>query len=262
MTRWRSTNGALLERRAAGVLRTAHGGAAWAAGPNTAEALRAALAVRPDYVELDVHVTRDGELLLWHDEHIVTPAGAFAIAAHPLADLLALPTPDGTLMTLPQALEEARGRSGVMIDLKAPDLYAPLIATLDTLDVHDALVCGGYVDTLLALKARRPDLPVSLTPDAAAYASFGVTLRRLGSLDAVTVYWRTVDAAMVEAAHALGVMVLAWTVDHPPVAAHLLALGVDGLTSNSPAVLSALRRHPAPGPGTDPRLLVPGYLES
>ena len=46
---------------------------------------------------------------------------------------------------------------------------------------------------------------------------------------------------MMEHAHALGVMVLAWTVDHQVVADHLLALGVDGLTGNNMVLLRALR---------------------
>ncbi|PNY81445.1 glycerophosphodiester phosphodiesterase [Deinococcus koreensis] len=238
---WRSVDPFLLARRGAGVLATAHGGAAWVAGPNTLEALRAALDAEVDYVELDVHLTRDGQLLLWHDPQIVTPDGAVRIAGAPLAELRRLPTPDGTLITLPEALEEARGRSGIMIDLKAPELEDALHATLSRLERLDALVCGGYLDTLMALKARLPALPVSLTPDEPTYRSFAATLRRLEALDAVTVDWRTVNRTMVDDAHALGVMVLAWTVDHPPVAAHLLALGVDGLTGNNMALLRGLR---------------------
>lgn len=242
MRPWRATNPTLLERRAAGVLATAHGGASWAAGPNTLEALRAALEVRPDYVELDVHLTRDGQLLLWHDKHIVTPDGAFGIADHVLQELRHLPTPDGIVITLLEAIEEARGVSGIMIDLKAPGLQDALHDTLVRQVFGDAIVCGGHLNTLLCLKTRQPDLAVSFTPNPETYRTFAASLRHLHTLDAVTVYWRTVDARMVEAAHALGVMVLAWTVDHAPVADHLMELGVDGVTGNNMDVLKKLRR--------------------
>lgn len=242
MTAWRATNPTLLERRAAGMLATAHGGASWAAGPNTLEALRAALEIRPDYIELDVHLTRDGQLLLWHDDHIVTPAGAFGIAQHTLAELRTLPTPDGTVITLPEAIEEARGAGGIMIDLKAPGQQDALHAALTRQAFGDVIVCGGYLETLLDLKARQSSLTVSLTPDAATYRALPATLARLDTLDAVTVYWRTVDTRMVEALHELGVLVLAWTVDHAPVADHLVGLGVDGLTGNNMDVLRGLRR--------------------
>ncbi|THF86754.1 glycerophosphodiester phosphodiesterase [Deinococcus sp. KSM4-11] len=258
----RTTNPYLIERRAAGVLTTAHGGASWAAGPNTLEALRAALEIQPDYVELDVHLTRDGQLLLWHDGHIVTPDGGHAIADHTLAELRTLSTPDGTVITLHEAAEEVRGVSGLLIDLKAPALQDALLDFITAQRVEDVIVCGGYVDTLLALKAGRPGVAVSLTPDAETYRTLASSLRHLHTLDAVTVYWRTVNRAMVDAAHALGVLLLAWTVDHGPVAEHLLALGVDGLTSNNMSLLRALKRRDAQASAGDPRLTVPGFPES
>lgn len=238
---WRTHNTYLLERRGRGVLRTAHAGDSRAAGPNTLEAIRAALAIKPDYIELDVHLTRDGELLLWHDEHIITPEGAFAIREHPLSTLKRLPTPDGTVITLPRAIEELRGHCGAMIDLKAPHLEDALLEMLERLNFDEAIVCGGYLDTLLTMKRARPTLAVSLTPDEVTYLNFRATLERLPELDAMTVYWRTVDHRMLDAAHEIGVLLLAWTVDHLLVAEHLLKLGVDGLTSNNMNLLNASR---------------------
>jgi len=61
-------------------------------------------------------------------------------------------------------------------------------------------------------------------------------------LDALTVYWRTVGAPMVNLTRACGVLLLAWTVDHPHLAQNLLEVGVSGITSNSLEVLTGLAR--------------------
>ncbi|WP_424952622.1 glycerophosphodiester phosphodiesterase [Deinococcus sp.] len=232
----------LLERQRAGVLRTAHGGASRAAPDNTLEAIAAALHTQLDFVELDVHLTRDGELLLWHDPQLVTPDGLFEIAGHTLAELRALPLIGGTLATLPQATELLRGHCGVMIDLKAPALERPIAQALRASDFWDVVVCGGYLETLARLKAELPQLGVSLTPNLPFYREPAAHLPQLPFLDALTVYWRAVGPALMRAAQQHGVLVLAWTVDHPPAAAHLLAQGVHGLTSNNLALLEGVRR--------------------
>lgn len=232
----------LLERHHQGVVRTAHGGASRVAPDNTLEAVTAALQVEPDLVEVDVHLTKDGELLLWHDDRMVTPDGLFEIAGHTLAELRSLDLIDGTLITLPQAIELVHGRSGLMIDLKAPALEEPIAQALRASRFLDVVVCGGYLKTLERLKLEWPQLGVSLTPELPFYLSPTASLEALPFLDAVTVYWRTVGPALMQAAQQNGVLVLAWTVDHPHIAAYLLAQGVHGLTSNNMALLKGVRQ--------------------
>ncbi|MDD4448559.1 MAG: glycerophosphodiester phosphodiesterase family protein, partial [Methanothrix sp.] len=47
-----------------------HRGAAASAAENTLEGIRAAALCKADYVELDVRLSRDGELVLMHDERV------------------------------------------------------------------------------------------------------------------------------------------------------------------------------------------------
>ncbi len=231
----------LLDRHAGGVLRTAHRGAPRLAPDNTLEAIQAAASFPVDFIEVDVHRTRDGQLLLWHDAHLVTPEGAHEIAALTVAEARALGLPDGTLATLPEAIEVARGRTGLMIDLKAPDLHEPIIAALKGANYFDALVCGDYDDTLARVKAALLDVAASRTPDAAYHRDLPARLAAQPHLDALTVYWRTVGSDLMAAARAAGVLVLAWTVDHRHIADHVLSAGAHGITSNDVGLLAGLR---------------------
>ncbi|BDP44474.1 glycerophosphoryl diester phosphodiesterase (plasmid) [Deinococcus aetherius] len=237
----RTTAPYLLERLAGGVLRTAHRGAPRLAPDNTLEAVRAATAFPVDFVEVDVHLTADGHLLLWHDDALITPGGLFPIREHSLAELRALGLPDGTLATLPEAVETVRGHCGLMIDLKAPDLHSAVERDVRAAGFDDVLVCGGFADSLAYLEAALPNVAVSLTPDGAEYRDLAGVLTRQPHLDALTVYWRVVGPRLMNAAREVGALVLAWTVDHPHIADHVLAQGVHGLTSNNHELLTSLR---------------------
>lgn len=240
---WRTRAPFVLERLAGGTLRTAHRGASRLAPDNTLEAIEAARHFDLDFVEVDAHRTRDGQVLLWHDAHLVTPDGMFEIAAHTLADLRSLELPDGVLATLPEAIEVLRGHCGIMIDLKAPALHEVLARDLSRAEFREVLVCGEYDDTLARLKHDVPDIAVSLTPSAAQYPDLAAVLADRPHLDALTVYWRTIGPRLMTAARGAGTLVLAWTVDHAHLARHVLRQGVHGVTSNDVELLAALREN-------------------
>lgn len=237
-----ATSPYLLERRAAGPLRTAHRGAPRLAPDNTLESILAAAEYPLDFIEVDVHLTRDGHLLLWHDEQFITPDGAYPIASHDLAELRVLKVPDGTLATLPEAIEAVQGRAGLMIDLKVPELHREIEQALRFSAFTDALVCGGYDESLARLKTALPNIAVSRTPDALYHQSLPHRLATEPYLDAITVYWRTVGPQLVAVAGQAGVLVLAWTVDYLHFAQQVLEAGADGITSNDVEMLGSLVR--------------------
>lgn len=104
------------------------------AAENTLDGIDACVARGVDMVEVDVRTTRDGELVLMHDETVDrTTDGHGAVAQLRAAQVLALrnrPLGGGTRAapgtrhppTLAQALEHARGRILVNLDVKAADL--------------------------------------------------------------------------------------------------------------------------------------------
>ncbi|WP_337833256.1 glycerophosphodiester phosphodiesterase [Desulfotignum balticum] len=64
-------------------------------------------------------------------------------------------------------------------------------------------------------------------------------------------YYKIIDAEMIEQAHRSGLEILCWTVDDPVKARQLIDLGVTGITTNRPAWLkSNVTRGFHGGPGT------------
>jgi glycerophosphoryl diester phosphodiesterase len=199
-------------------------------------------------VEVDVHATADGELVLWHDDALPAPEGPLPLAATPLATLRRVDVGGGErVITLAEGLEVVRGRAALLIDLKADGLAEPIVATVRRLGFAPAVVCGGYAESLRAIKALEPTIGTSLTLGRGWERAYSPdAIERVGA-DAVTTDWRILDPALLARLHARGLAVLAWTVDDPATMRRLLDLGVDGLTSNRPDLLLAAARGGAQG---------------
>lgn len=229
----------------------AHRGASRVAPENTLEAFARAVALGADGVELDVHRTSDGGLVVHHDPD----AGELGLLAErSLVDVRAgLPH----LPTLAEALDVCAGllvnveiknlpgSPGHDPDEQAADAVTALVAARGHRD--DVLVSSfgiGAIDRVHELDARVPTgllTIVGFDPIEAlaraherGHRSVHPDVRSLGG---------TVVLELVELAHALGIAIYPWTVDDPDEIRRLAAAEVDGVITNVPDVaLAALGR--------------------
>ncbi len=232
----------LRERLAAGRwLRTAHGGAPYAALSNTAGAIEAAAALGVDVIEVDVRATADGRLVLWHDEDVVVGERHLPIAATPLDTLRALDLGDGVrVLELREVAGLVGDRATLMLDLKEDGLEHGIVEALRDNSFEPVVVCGHYWHSMREIKRQVPETAVSLTLDRSWQDRYGPALIERLDTAAVTVDWRVLDPALAGRCHARGLAVLAWTVDEPELMRRVLALGADGLTSNRPDLFAAV----------------------
>lgn len=226
---------------AARWLRTAHRGCPRVAPGNSPRAIAAAAALGVDLIEVDLHRTADDHLVLWHDDDLPAPGRKLPIARTTLAALRAVDLGGGErIATLAEGMDLARGRAGLMIDLKAGGLARDLVATARRCDFAPIVACGHYWGSLRRIKLLDPAIGVAFTLHRTWRRPLGAIQIERGHADAVTVNWRIIDQQLVRRYHACGVAVLAWTVDDPAQMRRLLALGVDGLTSNRADLFAAV----------------------
>ena len=243
----------------------AHRGGADEAPENTLEAFGAAVALGFRYLETDVHLTRDGVLVAFHDDRldrVTNGRGAIAdlaIAEVEAADAGHRFSPDGG-RTFPfrdrgvrvPRLEDVLSRwpqCRVNIDPKTDACVAPLVAVIDRLDAWERVCFGSFSDRRLQRIRRlgRGRACTSMGPRAAAVARLAAAagwMPRLGA-DCVQVPLRhariaIVTARFVRAAHRARLPVHVWTVDDEPTMQRLLDLGVDGIMTNRPRLLRAV----------------------
>ena len=213
-------------------LAIAHRGASARELENSLAAFRAALALGADAVELDIHATADGALVVHHDDAIEGRAIARRTLAqlreHPLSNSEPLPTLDEALdVILPGML------AFVEVKALAPAFDAALFRAIDRTARQTRVRVHGFDHRIIRrLSAARPDLSFG-----ALSASYPIhEVRMIQDAGAVALWQEAdlVDEDLVAEVHAAGGVVYEWTVDDPGVMHSLLALGVDGLCSNHP----------------------------
>lgn len=155
----------------------AHRGSTFFAPENTLSAVRSAIALGVDLVEVDVRSTVDGVLVLMHDAEVDrTTDGSGAVSDLTLAELqaLTLVTPETApaaadlscerVPTFADLLELCRGRIDVMVDAKAsPPAMAEAIAAAGMID--QAILLDD-ASNLEAARAAVPGVRIMVRPQA------------------------------------------------------------------------------------------------
>ena len=228
----------------------AHRGASTYAPENTFAAFDLALQMGAHHLELDVQMSRDGHLVVIHDDRLDrTTDGAGTVAEHTLAQLQALDAgvwfgaqfAGQRIPTLEALLARYRGRAHLHVEIKGKTAgLSERTADLIRLSgwAPDVTLTSFQIDKLEALRAHAPELPA------------GWLLRQID--DAVIDRARTlclvqlcpkadiVTPQLVERLRAAGFVVRAWGVAHEDLMRNMVEVGVDGMTVNFPNKLLAL----------------------
>jgi glycerophosphoryl diester phosphodiesterase len=212
----------------------AHRGASMDHLENTLPAFVGALDQGADWVELDVHLAADGELVVHHDHAY---ADGRVIAETPSEH-----RPD-TVPLLSEALDACVGM-GVNIELKVDQHGTDLAARVVEL-VAERRSAGVDQELLLSsFDERTLDLAHALDPGLAfAQLLFDLSedpaaVERAAERGAVAINpWDPfVDHELMERCRSLGLAVNPWTVDDRDRIVELAVLGVDGIITNTPAL--------------------------
>jgi glycerophosphoryl diester phosphodiesterase len=212
-------------------------------------AFRAALEAGADGLELDVHLSRDGYVVVMHDEAVDrTTNGHGLLAKMSLRNLQALdagrwfalrfsgePVP-----TLDEVLAEFAGQ--IQLNLEVKETAAGL-TVLDLVSGYPAVevVLSSFERPLLrALRRADPEVPLAvLTEDNDWHRALALA----EDLRAVAFHPRVdkITRPMLQRCCELGLPVHAWTVDDPRQARRLFRTGVNGVFTNDPVkIRSAL----------------------
>jgi glycerophosphoryl diester phosphodiesterase len=217
------------------TLVVAHRGASGDERENTLPAFERAIEVGADYVELDVQASSDGVLVVFHDLNL----GRLTPLRGPLRRRRSAELREVGIPTLDEALELARGRIGVMAELKSAYLYRRhdlVRRTVALLGPEDVAVSFER-SALQEARCARPELRVlqhvgvGVSARAAAAYAWGV-----GFADG-----RVTSRGLDRAASA-GLKRFVYTVNDVRRMRELVDAGVDGIFTDRPARLRAVLR--------------------
>lgn len=233
-----------------GPLAIAHRGGAHLGPENTLAAFAMSTALGLRYIESDIRLTADGELVCFHDEMLDRcTTGTGRIGAVTSARLRSRVRVGGTepIPTLGEALD-AFPEACFTVDLKEQAAIAPMARLLQRRDYAERVcVAGAWDGWLQLLASQAPHVRTALgwrslvaliaaskaglqPPASVVSGRFAHVPMRLGRLPIHS-------AALIRRARRLGVRVVVWTVDDPETMHELFDMGVDGVITDRPDIL-------------------------
>ncbi|GAB3797047.1 hypothetical protein GCM10028798_07700 [Humibacter antri] len=201
---------------------------------NTLPAIRSAIASGAGFVEIDVRVTRDGQVVVVHDPTFERLWNLRQPVAETTWDeILALGDPDHRPPLLSEVLGLFDGvGSTLLIDMDDASFAAPAhaVAASDTTPVGASIAWCGDLGGMRTIRALDPEARIwmpwsSTTPP---------TDDDLGDLrpECINTPFAVMSPGLVDDIHRLGLDVTVWTVDDDAVMRWAIRTGVDTVTTN------------------------------
>ncbi len=246
---------------ARGPVAIAHRGSAASHPENTMAAFEDAVNLGYGYIETDVHATRDGVLVAFHDDRLDRVTDRKGRIAELDWDEVSKARVHGR-ESIPR-FEELLGawpHMRINIDPKADGAIAPLVKILRRQGVLERVCAGCFSDRRLKelRRALGPELCTSMGPGEVVrlrLASLGLSSGGFVAAAAQVPLRRhglpVVDRRFIKAAHARGLKVHVWTINDRAVMTWLLDQGVDGIMTDETALLKEVFMERGLWPGKD-----------
>ena len=229
----------------------AHRGASADAPESTIAAFELALEHGADGLELDVHLSADGQPVVIHDFTLErTTDGAGPVGALRVRELKRLDAGGWhdrrfhgqRIQTLQEVLERFRDRTRFWLELKGgPALYPGLeervVSTIEIYDVVDRVVVQSF-DPAAILEVRTLNREIRVGA-VVTRAPLDPALLVPGSVDAVCPALAACSAGLVGEVRQAGLGCHVWTVNEPAQVDRLVGWGVSGIITDRPGALRA-----------------------
>lgn len=234
------------EKRSEQVVIIAHRGASHVAPENTLAAIKKAIELGAEYAEVDVYQTKDGELVLLHDEKLErTTSIKGKIWDLTLEELKQLDIGSWfgkefkgePIPTLREAIQLVKGKIKLNIEIKIkreePEIVQKVIGLIRAEEFEkDCVVTSFDRKTVEEVKKIAPDIETGFIFDKEYPAGIFE-----GSWDALCCDYRLVNREFVRKARESKKIVYAWTANSRRVMRKLIDLKIDGIITNRPGLL-------------------------
>lgn len=223
----------------------AHRGASTEAPENTMAAFQKAIDDMADYIELDVQLTNNGEVIVMHDSNAYRTTGVDAnIVNMTYKEVKTLDAGSWfsdeyvgeNVPSLKEVLELTQGKIKLNIELKTADngtaLAKNTVRLIEKYNmVNDCVITSFSESALKAVKTYNQEIKVGYILSAAYGDFYDMKNVDFFSVNAAFLSKRTIDAI-----HNSGKRVYAWTVNNKESIKNLTNKGVDGIITDNPVL--------------------------
>lgn len=221
--------------------RIAHRGAKRELPENSIPAFRRAFERGADAIELDVHATSDGVVVVHHDPGLAraTRTAGRAISGMSWGELRQVELAPGVgVPSLADVLAATPSTKTVYVEIKGDGIEAAVIGVIRAGAVRCAVHSFDH-QAIARCRELAPEIPRGLLFEKATADVMLQGLRTFGARD-LWPRWNLIDARLVAEVHDAGARVIAWTVNSVSSARSLAGMGVDGLCTDDVRLLDDL----------------------
>jgi len=225
------------------ILIFGHRGASSIAPENTLKAFNKAIELKADYIEFDVHQSKDGEIVIMHDGNTLKTTGHFGIIKKmTLSELKELDCGEGeSILTLQELIKIAKGRIGLNCEIKARGFAEKIVKILNEAEIVENTIVSSFKHDIL-LKISKLDSRIklaSLEPTRTRWITGWLLRKKMinfaieNKFYAIHPFYKIVNLKLVHKAHKNNIKIFPWTVNSESTIKRLTdKIGVDGIITN------------------------------
>jgi glycerophosphoryl diester phosphodiesterase len=220
----------------------AHRGCGVLEPENTLRAVRHALALGVDGIEIDVHASRDGEIVVLHDFTVNrTTNGSGSVAQLTFSELKELNVGENQrIPTLQQVIAQVAEHDVLLnIEIKPTGIEEQVLLVLERNNFTERAIISSFIWPVLE-RVRGLDSEVATGLLYRDELEDPIRIAQELAVNAVHPHHRLVSPQLVEQCHSAGLDVNPWTVNDKQEMQRLIALTVDGIITDYPQQLQEL----------------------
>ncbi|UCC21192.1 MAG: glycerophosphodiester phosphodiesterase [Promethearchaeota archaeon] len=226
-------------RKRKDVLVIAHRGASSIAPPNTMKSFQKAIELDADYIEFDVHRSKDGEIVIIHDAYISQESGQTRLIKDmTLQELKNIDVGNGEqIPTLKELIKIAKGNIGLHCEVKALNFSKELVQLLIQENLRESTIISSFLfNELLKIQKLDTSLKLGLIIPKEIRSLQALIKYSQKAIDnnfyAVHPYFKSINKEYIEFTHKHNLKVNVWTVNMESDMKEVLKLGIDGIISD------------------------------
>jgi glycerophosphoryl diester phosphodiesterase len=230
----------------------AHRGATAYAPENTIAGFDLAVEMKADYIEIDLQRSKDGELVVIHDITVDrTTDGTGKVGELTFEQLRSLDAGSWKgkqfageqIPTFEEILDRYHGKIGILIELKAPELYPGIeeqvAAALTERNLHkpqnEKIILQSFnFESMKKMDQLLPKVPIGVLTSNRAHTTLEALHEFAQYADWFNPSYGIVTEELVNHVHALDMQIGSWTVRSQEAADFLFDMDVDAIITDYP----------------------------
>jgi len=210
----------------------AHRGASFYEPENTLRSIKRAIQMNADFIEVDVRLSKDDELVIMHDADVSRTTNFTGLVKDlNLQELKKLDAGMGEkIPTLEEVINLVKNKTGLVVEIKEPGTEEMVIEKIMENKLNNTIITSFYHKTVQNIRHKYPDIDAGII-----FVGQPINIAQLASAANANIIfpsYRYMDGDLVKDAQKNGLRVYPWAIDDPQIFKEFVNMGVDGIVTN------------------------------